>query len=1177
MENSLSKHLGWITASIGVSSAIGGITSSVSDIIKLDSEFQQLKTVLPQTEENQVTFNEAIKESFVLAERYGTKIKDVTDSLRLMGRGYKELSTAEKMAANALKLSVADNFSPEVATRTLEAVTGAYGKQAEAIQFSTHVMDSITKVSHTAQVSANDLSESLLRSAAAAKVVGVSFDELNAMTAVIARNTGLSGQTIGDGIKSMVNSIHSNKAIQDLQSMGIEVYKIGNDGQKEFRKISDVLLDVSLKSKETDKNFETLFRNLAGGKFQVTKMAALLGDPNEYLKVLGDSINSSGFTDKQLEIQMDTIKRKAETLKASFEELLVTGGNDSGFKNTLKSILDTLNQMLKGLNNMNPAVWEAIGGVTKFAIAFVTLRSAVNFCITSYAYLRSTLITTTAAQEALNVAQTANPWGAIARLIVLAGTALATYAYYAGEAVTKQEKANEATENAIQAKTSEMEMTKQQTDYMETLGNTYVNLQSALLEVGDNEEKATEIKKTMGTVSQQLAQIVGQEAADRILASEDIQGAISQEQEIHNEKTVQMQKEINELRTTQIKLANDTIAMCNERIGAINNEADAFDKAADSIGEALGRIDSFFFKYYRNKANYLNNLAQGDIRNEWKMAGIQVPEDQDISQATNQIQAEADEANAKADAIKNNALNYYDEKGRKALGTVYTPGTYNTTPVTTGTVPEDTGRSKGKSGGSSGSSFAPDKTNDIEKLWANHQVNFMLSDSKIKATEYATTLEKLNTQQQLFGVTAEVSAQKFELMTDRVKSLTSENTGMEQLQAQYEEQANSMITNSQAVIDILNERKVAWANLSKEEKKEFAHDYSEYIGDEKLLVRLLDLSDKLKEKIADNKKSISSIDIDITREQKESPEKLYSRKMENFNLDEKHGELSLGYNATEQQKRIVLLIYSMQKLAEAKNHLKEIENMPNHTIEDLKKQQVEVDELKNKVDELRDVNKELKQEELNFFNDILLEGVSFKDEMKKLWKELAKDALSLLVTGKHSANGGGLFGQLLNNGSNLNTGNSSSDSSGTDWGGIIGSIAGLFHAKGGVVDTPVIAGEDGEEVIVPVEKHTGNSQNLLNYAANKLGVKPMGVEPNFKDPDIVKKATNLTVNSAANMAKTEKILATQNQILTTMLNQMASSGGGTTNNIVMAGGGGQTPTLEESANAFNKMKSLRMI
>lgn len=147
-------------------------------------------------------------------------------------------------------------------------------------------------------------------------------------------------------------------------------------------------------------------------------------------------------------------------------------------------------------------------------------------------------------------------------------------------------------------------------------------------------------------------------------------------------------------------------------------------------------------------------------------------------------------------------------------------------------------------------------------------------------------------------------------------------------------------------------------------------------------------------------------------------------------------------------------------------------------------------------------------------------------------------------------------------------------SGGTAWGSILGSLVGLFHASGGVVDSPAIAGEDGEEVIIPVEKNKGNSANLLSYAAGKLGQKSSGVTADFSSKDIAKTAMNVSVSSATNMAKTNGILATQNQILTTMLNQMGQQQGQQT---VIVNAGGSSPSMEDQASAYNTLRSRRYI
>ena len=150
-------------------------------------------------------------------------------------------------------------------------------------------------------------------------------------------------------------------------------------------------------------------------------------------------------------------------------------------------------------------------------------------------------------------------------------------------------------------------------------------------------------------------------------------------------------------------------------------------------------------------------------------------------------------------------------------------------------------------------------------------------------------------------------------------------------------------------------------------------------------------------------------------------------------------------------------------------------------------------------------------------------------------------------------------------------------SGGIAWGSLLGSIAGLFHANGGVVDTPSIAGEDGEEVIIPTQKNTQNSKSLLGYAAGKLGVSSDGLTADFSSKDIAKTAMNISVSSATNMAKTNAILATQNQILTTMLNNMGQQQGqqqGQTNVIIV--GSGDT-SMESQASAYNTLVDRRYI
>ena len=145
-----------------MSGRFGAAYEFINTIKEMETEFNNLGTVIEGMHGNEERQVRVVTDAFKLAEKYGVAIKEVTEGLRLWSRGYKDLTEAEKLNEIGTKLSVADNFSTETANRAIESTVSSFHKQGEAVLFATHVMDSMTKVSHNAQVSANDLSKILL-------------------------------------------------------------------------------------------------------------------------------------------------------------------------------------------------------------------------------------------------------------------------------------------------------------------------------------------------------------------------------------------------------------------------------------------------------------------------------------------------------------------------------------------------------------------------------------------------------------------------------------------------------------------------------------------------------------------------------------------------------------------------------------------------------------------------------------------------------------------------------------------------------------------------------------------------------------------------------------------------------------------------------------------------------
>lgn len=242
-----------------------------------DMDFGKLQQGLNTTSVQSKEFSrdlEYMKNSLVnLAIKYGEASDDVIKSATLWGRKYKDNQTVLTMTNAAMKLAVADSFSIVEANKNLESSLVQWGFQIkdnnDAMIVSNKIIDSWTALAHKMAVSAQDLSAANQRAAQSMRAVGLSFDEGQALIATMLANTQQAGGEIGNAIKSIMGSIHSKKAIEDLEAMGVAVYKFGENGKKEFREVGKVLIDLMLKTQNSKENLEKLLKDVSGGKIAI--------------------------------------------------------------------------------------------------------------------------------------------------------------------------------------------------------------------------------------------------------------------------------------------------------------------------------------------------------------------------------------------------------------------------------------------------------------------------------------------------------------------------------------------------------------------------------------------------------------------------------------------------------------------------------------------------------------------------------------------------------------------------------------------------------------------------------------------------------------------------------------------------------------------------------------------
>lgn len=385
MAMGLRTHMTWILSSAAASVPLVLPGYAIGTMKNLESQFATVEQVMPEIEEAHMQsvdknltetqrmeglkkVNDEMNTFINIGSKFGVAVEDVIKAGasigRMYGQGENGVANTNLLTQQAARIAVADNFPIMQAAKGLESALSQFGLQTEDTNQlminSNRIIDVWTTAAHKGAASAQDLTEGVQLAGAAAHQAGVSFEFLNSLISTGVRATGRSGNEIGNSIKSFLNSMQSDKSILALKSFGIDVFKDNSDGTKSLRSMEDVILDISRMMQTTNKDTSSLLLTLAGGKYQVSKLTAILKDYKELVRMTAvlNSKDVVGFTDKQIEIQLNTLSRKLEGLHANIQGLFMDIGNNGGL-DALKSIVEYINNIVTGVRELDSswATW----------------------------------------------------------------------------------------------------------------------------------------------------------------------------------------------------------------------------------------------------------------------------------------------------------------------------------------------------------------------------------------------------------------------------------------------------------------------------------------------------------------------------------------------------------------------------------------------------------------------------------------------------------------------------------------------------------------------------------------------------------------------------------------------------------------------------------------------------
>jgi TP901 family phage tail tape measure protein len=344
-------------------SALRRLTGSFNELLKLrasysvislfSSAIEQAKQSIMEfdsalTEYNKVTqlSSDGMEKQISKLKGYAKEVGRTTAEMIQGTTGWKKAGFTDEDASilskvTALYQNTADEvMSTSQATDILTSIIKAYNIQAsDSIQ----VTDKINKVSADFAVSSGDIGNGLKVASASMSTMGNSLDQTTALLTAGTTIFQHQSSQVARGLNTIGLNLTKNKA--KLEQYGIAT----TDSNGKLRSTYDILNDlhdVWGKLGETQERAD-LGMTLAG-KNQYKVLSAIMSQWDVAEKSLNESMNAQGETMKQNEVFMDSLQAKINTLKGTFETLVLSGG----FGTLAKVVLDITTNTLSLINTL---------------------------------------------------------------------------------------------------------------------------------------------------------------------------------------------------------------------------------------------------------------------------------------------------------------------------------------------------------------------------------------------------------------------------------------------------------------------------------------------------------------------------------------------------------------------------------------------------------------------------------------------------------------------------------------------------------------------------------------------------------------------------------------------------------------------------------------------------------
>lgn len=352
------------TIIMGIYSAVSNLISNVKD---LDEAMTDLRIVTGNTRKET---DDLLKSYNALAQKLGTTTVSVSEgAVDWLRQGYSG-DEAEELLTQSMTLSIVGDMESADATDALTAAMKGYGL---AVEEASSVVDKFMTVDMAAASSSEDLALALAKTAANAKIAGLSLDDVIGQLAVVSETMKEDGSSTGTFYNTMLSrmgAIKSGRLIdpeseESLSDVETTLNRLGialRDEQGNFRNFGEVLNEVGDEWKNySEVNKRAIAQSFAGTR-QQTRFITLMEGWEQAAKYSAIASDSAGKSAEKLAIYQESVEAKTARATAAFEKFST-------------SLLDS--RLVGGIMDLGTGIFNFLSGLNGVPARIALVTAAV--------------------------------------------------------------------------------------------------------------------------------------------------------------------------------------------------------------------------------------------------------------------------------------------------------------------------------------------------------------------------------------------------------------------------------------------------------------------------------------------------------------------------------------------------------------------------------------------------------------------------------------------------------------------------------------------------------------------------------------------------------------------------------------------------------------------------------